>query len=194
MIKQLGPSSSRWMTLSCADLKWTEIYVILSKLGGKERLDDDIEEMTYDDKCKMLNSNPVVVAKHFQLRLEKLFKDVFLSQCDPIGHILYYAVRIEFQYRGSPHAHSFIRVDKFPALTDENTNYFVKYLNMYISANLPNLVDEPELYKLFKSYQPHVHSKICRKYKNLPCRFNFGESFTDRTIVAKPLPCALEEK
>ena len=35
MIKQLGPPSW-WMTLSCADLKWTEIHVILSNLGGEE--------------------------------------------------------------------------------------------------------------------------------------------------------------
>ena len=150
--------------------------------------------MTYNDKCKMLNSNPVVVAKHFQFRLERLFKDVLLSRCDPIGHILYYAMRIEFQFRGSPHVHCFIWVDKFPTLTDENTNSFVEYLNMYVSANLPNLVDEPELYKLVKSYQTHAHSKTCRKYKNLPCRFNFGEFFMDRTIIAKPLLCALEEK
>ena len=75
-------------------------------------------------------------------------------------------MRIEFQFRGSPHAHCFIWVDKFPTLTDENTNYFVEYLNMYASANLPNLVDGPELYKLVKSYETHAHSKTCRKYKN----------------------------
>ena len=33
MIKQLGPPT-QWMTFSCADLTWNEIYRILSKLKG----------------------------------------------------------------------------------------------------------------------------------------------------------------
>ena len=56
----------------------------------------------------MLNSNPVLVAKHFQYRLECLFKDVLLLSGDPVGKILYDAIRIEFQFRGSPHAHCYI--------------------------------------------------------------------------------------
>ena len=75
MIKQLGPPAW-WITFSCADLHWKEIYKILSKLKGHEMSDTEIEQMTYDKKCKMLNSNPVVVAKHFQYHLECLFRDV----------------------------------------------------------------------------------------------------------------------
>ena len=67
--------------------------------------DNEIAAMSYDEKCKMLNSNPVVVAKHFQFRLEKLFKDLILSASNPVGNAQYYAIRIEFQFRGSPHTH-----------------------------------------------------------------------------------------
>ena len=83
VIKQLGPPSW-WMTLSCADLQWNEIYKILSKLKGREMTDDEIAAMSYDEQCKMLNSNPVVVAKHFQFRLERLFKDLILSTSNPL--------------------------------------------------------------------------------------------------------------
>ena len=83
MIKQLDPPAW-WMTFSCADLCWKEIYKILSKLKGYEMSDTEIEHMTYDEKCKMLNSNPVVVAKHFQYRLECLFRDVLLGSGDPV--------------------------------------------------------------------------------------------------------------
>lgn len=38
----------------------------------------------------------------------------------------------------------------------------------------------------------HIHSKTCRKYKNLPCRFNFGQFFTARTIITEPLPDDLD--
>ena len=91
MIKQLGPPSL-WMTLSCADLRWNEIYKILSKLKGREMTDDEIAAMSYDEKCKMLNSNPVVVAKHFQFRLKRLFKDLILSTSNPTGKVQYYAI------------------------------------------------------------------------------------------------------
>ena len=84
------------MTLSCADLRWNEIYRILSKLKGQEISDAETENMTYDEKCKMLNSNPVVVAKHFQYRSECLFRDVLLGSGDPVGKVLYDAIRIEF--------------------------------------------------------------------------------------------------
>ena len=33
-----------------------------------------------------------------------------------------------------------------------------------------------------------THFKTCRKYKNIKCRFNFGQFFTNRTIIAEPLP------
>ena len=54
--------------------------------------DEEIAAMSYDEKCKMLNSNPVVVAKHFQFRLERLFKDLILSASNPIGKVQYYAI------------------------------------------------------------------------------------------------------
>ena len=38
------------------------------------------------------------------------------------------------------------------------------------------------------SYQIHSHSQSCRKYKNIDCRYSFGRFFTDRTIIADPLP------
>ena len=103
MIKQLGPPSW-WMTLSCADLRWNEIYNILSKLKGRQMTDDEIAAMSYDEKCKMLTSNAVFVAKHFQFRLERLFKDLILTASNPIGKVQYYAIRIEFQfYLGTRH-------------------------------------------------------------------------------------------
>ena len=39
----------------------------------------------------------------------------------------------------------------------------------------------------------HTHSKTCRKYKNLACRFNFGHSFTEKTTVAEPLLTSMDK-
>ena len=69
MIKQLGPPTW-WLTLSCAHLRWKQIYKILSKLNGKELTDEQIDQMSYKERCEMLNSYPVVVAKRFQYQIE----------------------------------------------------------------------------------------------------------------------------
>ena len=39
---------------------------------------------------------------------QTFFSEVLLSQSNPIGKITYYALRIEFQMRGSPHLHALI--------------------------------------------------------------------------------------
>ena len=41
---------------------------------------------------------------------------------------------------------------------------------------------------MVRTYQIHSHSKSCRRYKNIDCRYSFGRFFTDRTIIADPLP------
>ena len=50
-----------------------------------------------------------------------------------------------------------------------------------MQAYLPDKDTDPELYELIKKYQTHSHSKTCRKYKNIACRLNFGQFFTDST-------------
>ena len=59
---------------------------------------------------------------------------------------------------------------------------------------MPNSVSEKELFKLVKTFQVHRHSKTCRRYRNDKCRFIFGKFFTDRTIVAEPLPEDMPEE
>ena len=61
MVKQLGIPLS--YPLSCADLRWNEILTIIKKLN---EADFDISCFSYHDCCKILNENPVLVARHFQ--------------------------------------------------------------------------------------------------------------------------------
>ena len=53
---------------------------------------------------------------------------------------------------------------------------------------------QTELHELVATYQKHNHSKTCRKYKNITCRFNFGQFFTKKTVVAEPLSEELDEE
>ena len=66
LVKQLG-TPTFFLTLSCTDLRWNEIVTITTKLN---EADFDISSLSYLDHCKILNENPVLVARHFQYRVE----------------------------------------------------------------------------------------------------------------------------
>ena len=164
MIKQLG-IPTWFMTLSCADLRWPELFQIISRTKGNNITTEEVEALSYHERCSMLNLNPVIVAKHFQYRVETFFRDILLTNANPIGKIVYY----------------------FPELTNDTKDAYIDYVDQHVQAYLPDKETDPPLYDLVKTYQTHNHSKTCRKYKNVTCRFNFGQFFTDRTIVAEPL-------
>ena len=186
MVKQLG-IPTWFMTLSCADLRWPELFQIIARTQGKNLTNEQVDALSYNERCSMLNVNPVVVAKHFQYRVETFFTEILLTNANPIGKIVYYALRIEFQMRGSPHLHALIWTSDCPELTHDTKEAYIHFIDEHVQACLPDQSQDPELHELVKTYQKHSHSKTCRKYKNIKCRFNFGHFFTNKTIVAEPL-------
>lgn len=72
MVKQLG-ISTWFMTLSCDDLRWPELFQIIGKSQGFNLTDKEIDALTYNGRCSMLNLKPVIVTKHFQYRVETFF-------------------------------------------------------------------------------------------------------------------------
>ena len=104
MVKQLGVPTF-FLTLSCADLRWNDMFYVIYKAHVIDISEDEINGMSYSDRCKLLNRNPVIVARHFQYRVELFFKVVDLD--DPLGKTNHYAIKVEFQVRGSPHIHFF---------------------------------------------------------------------------------------
>ena len=193
MVRQLGIPQF-FLTLSCADLRWNELVSIISKLDSANIAVKDLNNISYHDRCAVLNSNPVLVARHFQYRVELFFK-LFVVD-GPLGKTKYYAIRVEFQVRGSPHIHSFIWVENAPKLTEQNIEEYTNWVDSTISAQLPDHETDAKLHDLVKTYQMHRHSQTCRKYKKDKCRFHFGRFFTDHTVIGKPLPndLPLEEK
>ena len=184
MVKQLGLPTF-FLTLSCADLRWEELVLIIGKLNN---IDISKEELDYFRRCNILNQNPVLTARHFQYRVEAFFKEILLHINSPIGQVNNYVIKVEFQFRGSPHIHAFLWVPNTPTLTKENAKNYVDFIDNIIRADIPDPIAEPELHELVSQYQVHKHSNSCRKYTNVPCRFNYGRFFTDKTIVASPLP------
>ena len=64
------------MTLSHADLRWNGLAEVIWKVNRLGLSLEDIENMNYFEKCHLLNKYPIIVARHFQYRVEVFFKDL----------------------------------------------------------------------------------------------------------------------
>ena len=65
-----------FLTLSCADLQWNELISIIFKLNDIDIADEDIDRLSYRERCDTFNKNPVLVARHFQYRVKIFFSNL----------------------------------------------------------------------------------------------------------------------
>ena len=91
------------MTLSCSNLRCKELPYIINKLNNLGLSEEELKNLSYQERGNLLNNNQVLVARHFQYKVEVFFKQIIID--GPLGKTKYYALRIEFQERGIPHVH-----------------------------------------------------------------------------------------
>ena len=78
MAKQLG-IPTYFLTLSCADLRWEELQYITNNLNNLELSEKELKNLSYQERCNLLNDNPVQVARHFQYKFEVFFKEIIID-------------------------------------------------------------------------------------------------------------------
>ena len=54
-----------FLTLSCAELRWNESLEITLKLNSLGFTKGNVEGLNYFERCNILNSNVVLLARHF---------------------------------------------------------------------------------------------------------------------------------
>ena len=180
MIRQLG-TPTWFFTLSAADLKWPDMIQTIARQYGVIYTDDEVAGLSFDDKSNWLKRNPVTAARHFQYRLNSLFQGFLKSSAKPLGEIADYAIRIEFQARGSPHAHCVLWVKDAPKYMDSPDNAVCDFIDKYVSCELP--ADDSKLKELVSLLQQHKHSSYCKRNKT--CRFNFPKPPSPKTLITR---------
>ena len=175
MVRQLG-IPTWFLTLSAADMKWPDVIQIIARQYGVILSKDDVINMPWIKKSEWLRSNPVTAAWHFQYRLELFWKEVIMSKA--IGDITDFMIRIEFQARGSPHAHTLLWVKDAPVFGNDPDEDVVAFIDKYQTCALPL---DPQLQELVK-LQTHVHSSSCLRYGT--CRFGIPKSPSPCTLIA----------
>ncbi|XP_072018214.1 uncharacterized protein [Amphiura filiformis] len=186
MIRQLGIPTF-FVTFSAADRRWIEIHnSILKMLGKPPMTPEEHKNMSWDEHCDIIMSNPVAAAKLFQERLHTFINDVIMSPANPIGKVKDYFYRTEFQQRGWPHIHMVAWVENAPQMGEDPDNEVLEFVDRYISCEIPPETD-PELHEIVTSVQVHskTHTRSCRK-TGKTCRFNFPKPPSDRTFICTP--------
>ncbi|XP_062589569.1 uncharacterized protein LOC134251199, partial [Saccostrea cucullata] len=183
MIRQLGIPQF-FCSFSSADFRWTEIVETILKQQGDTR---KLENLTWNDKCKILRSNPVTAARMFDHRFHTFLNNVIMSDAEPIGKVIDYFYRIEFQQRGSPHTHCLFWIEGAPKFGENSDSEVVEFIDRYVTCEVPDEQEDQELHDIVMSVQQHSknHSKSCKK-KGTVCRFNFPRPPSQRTFISKP--------
>ena len=182
MIRQL--SLPTWfMSLSAADTRWTDLLKMLAKLNnGISYTDKDIEGLTWQEKTKLVQRDPVTCSRYFDHRVQEFLNAILKSSCEPIGKLRDFFYRVEFQQRGSPHIHMLVWIENAPTLEKSSEEEIVKFVDKYLTCSV-NDAETAHLVEL----QTHKHSRTCRKKGKAICRFGFPLPPLPRTMLLYPL-------
>ena len=147
----------------------------------------NVRKMSIADRSKYLHQNPITGVWMFQHRLEAFFSEYLLSDTHPLGHITDYVIKIEFQVRGSPHAHCLLWVKDAPKIDKDLDDVVCTFIDKYITAVIPPVTSENEHHiKFMDSLQKHTHSNYCCKNKS--CCFGFPKPPATKTLISQPPP------
>ena len=177
-----------FLTLSAAEYHWPEMIQAIGSQYGENISEEEVKTMSWERKTHYLRRNPVTAVKLFENRVQSMFK--FLkSDADPVGFLVDFIVKIEFQARGSPHAHCLLWIKDAPKLKEDPPEDVEAFVRKHCTAKIPE--DDEELAALVTSRQKHSHSNYCRRSGQ--CRFNFPKPPSYETVVSKELTESIED-
>ena len=152
---------------------------------GRNLSQKDILRMSIADRSRYLCQNPITGVGMFQHRIEAFFSEYLLSDAHPLGHITDNVIKIEFQMRGSPHAHCLLWVKDAPKIDKDPDDGVCTFLDKYITAVIPPVVPENEHHiKLMENLQKHAHSDYCCRNKSF--HFGFPKPPSTKTLISRP--------
>ena len=193
MIRALGPATF-FCSFSAAETRWIHLLKILAKIvDGKECADEVIDNMSWPQKCRLIKSDPVTCARHFDYSVQCLLK-LLKSPLQPIGDLVDYFLHVEFQHRGSPNIHMLVWMKDAPLLDTSAKQDIIDFIDRYITCERPEEVQDKNasndqhnaLSELVK-FQLHRHSHTCKKGNSRKCRFNMPLPTMKETQILEPI-------
>ncbi|KAG0428088.1 hypothetical protein HPB47_024886 [Ixodes persulcatus] len=179
MIRKLGKPTT-FLTLSASEMHWLDLVQLLQRL--QREIGVPLEQMNSIYRAQLVNDDPVVCAIYFD-RLVRVILNVLRNTCvspfRPYKGGDYFR-RIEFQLRGSTHAH-ILWLHNAP--NKELSMLMPQTLEM---ANVLLSIDNGCLKR--ERTQVHQHTHTCYKHNTTRCRFNAPFMPIDECMVVVPFP------
>jgi len=100
LIRQLGIPT--WFcSFSVAETKWVPLLITLGKLvERKDYTEDEAANLTWEEKSKLIKSDPVTCARYFDYRFQRFMSEVLRDQSHPIGEIVDFFIGLNFNSVG----------------------------------------------------------------------------------------------
>ncbi|XP_035838142.1 uncharacterized protein LOC110883025 [Helianthus annuus] len=149
-----------FITVTC-NPKWPEIIRYLRNTSIKQE------------------DRPDIICRLFKMKLDSIIKD--LKDKKVFGALSAAVYTVEFQKRGLPHAHICI------FLKPESKLLSVDHVDKFISAEIPDKIEDPALYALVSEFM--MHGPCGNANPNCPCMVDnrcskkFPKKFINETIT-----------
>ncbi len=188
MMRQLGKPTA-FLTLSANEIGWSNLLTLLFKLksNGAHISAEDLSQLTFIEKSTLINEDSVTCAIYFNKMVNVLMSILQSKQCTPFGQyrVLHYFKRIEFQHRGSPHAHILLWLDNAPKdPLGKDYSAAIKLIDELLSVSTAQASGNIKL-------QTHKYTFTC--YKRLSprptdkCRFEAPFLPSRSTVILVPM-------
>lgn len=134
----------RWptffFTFSAADTIWPDFFRACNPMLSIE----EASNLPSDERNRYLNQYPDMAVRHFYRRFIAFMTHIILGKSKPIGHVVDYFWRVEFQKRGSPHIHGLLWIKDAPDVnelskTDEGRLKLAEFVDQNIHTRIKTL-------------------------------------------------------
>ena len=86
MIRQLGPATL-FCSFSAAETKWHLLRILGKLIDKRNYSDNELDNLSWEEKERLIQSDPVTCAHHFDYQVQQLIGKVLLSKVSPLGKI-----------------------------------------------------------------------------------------------------------
>ena len=104
----------------------------------------------------------MTAVRHIEYMFQRFFLGIVIGPPHPIGQVLNYVTKKEFQGRGRVHFHIALHVKDASKLDENPDDEIIDFVDKHISCKIPDVKEDKELHELVTTLQTHRHSQTCK--------------------------------
>lgn len=170
------------MTLSANEIGWPDLLKLLHTLAhGREGTQEFIaSELSFIEKSSLINNDAVTCAIYFNKLVNVIMTILQSKKFSPFGkyRVINYFKRIEFQHRGSPHAHILLWLDNAPDdILGKDQDQAIEMIDSLVSVSSAEasgnikLITHKHTFTCYKKVTANSRQKCRFDAPFMPCKF-----------------------